>query len=298
MPRFIGKHHSAPSAQTVQEIITQGNTRSENHYLWGHSLIQQTRAGQAVFYHADGLGSVKALSDAGGNVTDTYAYDAFGQIEGRSGTTSNAYRYTGEYFDDSISLQFNRARWYDAKKGRFVSFDIWRGRPTKPISLNKYLYANSDPLSQHDPSGRFSSLVEAEITQVNMATLNAIRLSAYFGSAILTAYKLYVLSNEINSTVNDANDDGPLLALTPEQEAQKQAEYDVMYRLTRMPPLGGPNDDCSSLAKNIHHAQAVIDRYVNWDAKWYAGRHAQKIIDWKNRLAKLKAEHYKKCSGK
>ena len=36
------------------------------------------RGGQATYYHGDHLGSVRALSDAGGAVVNSYAYDAFG----------------------------------------------------------------------------------------------------------------------------------------------------------------------------------------------------------------------------
>ena len=33
------------------------------------------------------------------------------------------YAYTGRYFDEDTGLQYNRARWYDAEAGRFLSID-------------------------------------------------------------------------------------------------------------------------------------------------------------------------------
>jgi len=97
-------------AQTLLETTTQGNTTATTSYTWGNGLIGQNAAGQQSYAHADGLGSVKVLTNAAGNVTDTYAYDAFGNQTSRTGTTVNAYRYAGEYFDDAIQLQYNQ-RW-------------------------------------------------------------------------------------------------------------------------------------------------------------------------------------------
>jgi RHS repeat-associated protein len=143
-------------AQTVQENIIQGQTTTSTSYVWGNGLIAQNRAGQPSYYHAVGLGNITALTDGTGAATDTYAYDAFGSIENKTGTTANNYRYTGEYFDEAIQLQYNRARWYDASVGRFVAQDRFPGALARPVTLHKYLYANGDPISNTDPSGNFS----------------------------------------------------------------------------------------------------------------------------------------------
>ena len=44
----------------------------------------------------DGFGSVRALTDATGAVTDTYTYDAFGNLLDKSGSTPNDSLFTGE----------------------------------------------------------------------------------------------------------------------------------------------------------------------------------------------------------
>lgn len=93
------------------------------------------------------------LTDATGAITDSYEYDAFGSIESRTGATANAYGYTGEYFDSTAGLQYNRARWYDAGVGRFISQDDFDGAQFKPATLNKYNYAQGDPVQGTDPSG-------------------------------------------------------------------------------------------------------------------------------------------------
>ncbi|MFZ6778501.1 transglutaminase domain-containing protein [Undibacterium sp. Ji83W] len=156
-------------AQTVQEIVTQGTASESASYVWGNGLIQQSRVGQSYFYRADALGSIKALTDAQGNITDTYQYDVFGNLLDKSGTTTNQYRYTGEYFDDAISLQYNRSRWYDELSGRFMSQDRFPGFDIRPVSFNKYVYANSNPAKFTDSSGltvdeaQFGRDVEGEV---------------------------------------------------------------------------------------------------------------------------------------
>lgn len=153
-------------AQTVQETMTQGGATESTSYVWGNGLIQQSRAGQLNYYHADALGSTKVLTDSSGNVTDAYQYDVFGAVLNKTGATANNYRYTGEYFDESINLQYNRARWYDANAARFTSMDTFRGKTAVPVTLNKYLYSNSDPVNYFDPTG----LASTNLSEVGITT--------------------------------------------------------------------------------------------------------------------------------
>jgi len=50
-------------------------------------------------------------------------------------------------------LLYLRARWYDPQIGRFISADPFEGRQRDPRSLNRYVYANSDPVHVVDRSG-------------------------------------------------------------------------------------------------------------------------------------------------
>jgi hypothetical protein len=51
------------------------------------------------FYGYDGGGSVRQLTNLAGTVTDTYDYDAFGNLLNSTGTTPNNYLYRGEQYD-------------------------------------------------------------------------------------------------------------------------------------------------------------------------------------------------------
>ena len=54
-------------------------------YVYGLDLISQSRENDDSFYLVDGLGSTRGLTDVNGVVTDSYSYDAFGNLIGVEG---------------------------------------------------------------------------------------------------------------------------------------------------------------------------------------------------------------------
>jgi RHS repeat-associated protein len=104
--------------------------------------------GVALSYlHADGLGSVVKVTNASGAVTLTRQYDAWGNLE--TGASDSGYAFTGREWDADTGLYYYRARYYDARFGRFMSED--------PIGLrggvNLYAYVDSSPVGRTDPLG-------------------------------------------------------------------------------------------------------------------------------------------------
>jgi RHS repeat-associated protein len=124
-------------------------TLEQRIYLFGGNFFTQT-----IYFVFDGHGSVRALTDQNGAVTDTYDYDAFGNLLHQTGTTPNNYRFAGEQFDPDLNLYFNRARYLNTRTGRFWTMDTFEGDDESPSSLHKYLYATADPINEVDPSGR------------------------------------------------------------------------------------------------------------------------------------------------
>ena len=126
------------------------------YYTRGDELISQERDGKKSYYVYDGHGSVVGLANESGVVTDTYSYDAFGNLLKSTGSTKNCYRYCGEQFDETTGLYYLRARYMDTSTGRFISQDTYQGDINDPVSLHKYLYANAYPVMYSDPSGCMS----------------------------------------------------------------------------------------------------------------------------------------------
>ncbi len=119
---------------------------------------------KTIYYHYDGLGSVVALTDKGGNVVKKYNYSPFGTLVPQGVASpyltparerlhkhfppsrKNTITYTGREYDPDSGLYFYRARYYDSRVGRFTSKDPIR-------SINPYVYVGNNPINYTDPYG-------------------------------------------------------------------------------------------------------------------------------------------------
>ena len=116
------------------------------------------------YYGYDGHGSVRLLTgEAGGTITDTYTYDAYGVLIAQTpvdadARTPNSYLHAGEQWDSDLGLYYNRARYQDPNLGRFWTKDTFEGNRSDPLSLHKYLHAQGNPVNGVDPSGHEFSL--------------------------------------------------------------------------------------------------------------------------------------------
>ncbi len=137
------------------------------------------------YYLYDGHGSVRALADTSGNVTDTYDYDAFGNLIHSTFTSipplanvvspsPNNYLYSGEQFDPDLNLYYNRARYLNVSTGRFSSMDTYEGDAASPFSLHKYLYTADDPIDLVDPEGKDFSLTSFSVNVAISSAIDAI----------------------------------------------------------------------------------------------------------------------------
>jgi RHS repeat-associated protein len=115
--------------------------------LYG-SLISQSRGGTVAYYLYDGLGSTTQLANSTGSITDSYLYDSWGNILVANVTTTNWFRYIGQfgyYFDLDTANYYLRARSYAPGWGRFQSRD--------PVYNNVYAYSLNNPSNKIDPNG-------------------------------------------------------------------------------------------------------------------------------------------------
>jgi RHS repeat-associated protein len=173
-----------PYAQVLEEEHTRGGLSATTSYVYGDALISAATEGSTHYYHTDGLGSMRHLSDASGALTDSYTYDAYGLLTTSRGATVNPYLYRGEQDDADLDAYYLRARYYQPGIGRFLTTDPEEGFTSSPISLHRYVYGNASPVNYNDPSGE-TSLMDLTVTQVVLGNLAAIgvgmSLEPYFG---------------------------------------------------------------------------------------------------------------------
>jgi RHS repeat-associated protein len=116
----------------------------------GPGLISEISGTTRTIYHADGLGSTRAMSGSSQVVTESGVYDAYGNAVATYGAAPN-FGYVGQYryYTDSTGLHYLKARYYNPAVGRFLSRD--------PIGHaggeNLYAYVSNSPTTAVDPAG-------------------------------------------------------------------------------------------------------------------------------------------------
>jgi len=131
-------------------------------------LIMTKADGASYFYHADGLGSITALTNDKKEIVETYTYKAYGEptIKDRTGAillksaVGNPYLFTSRELDSESGLYYYRARYYDWRRGAFTQED--------PLGLagsdtNFYAYVKNGPTRAIDPTGKLGWIIAGGI---------------------------------------------------------------------------------------------------------------------------------------
>lgn len=121
----------------------------------GDMLLGRSRVSGGQYYHGDQIGSVRHLSNASGGFVAGYEYSPYGVLASESGETAAGYLFAGERGGPKLSLRQHRRRWATAKAAFFLSEDKYEAPTTTPLWMNKYVYAQSSPISRVDPTGLF-----------------------------------------------------------------------------------------------------------------------------------------------
>jgi RHS repeat-associated protein len=102
----------------------------------------------ATSHLKDALGSTRLLTDGDGNSTANYGYTPYGEGT-RAGGSETPFQFTGRENDGASELYYYRARYYNARLGRFIQSD--------PAGLsggiNTFAYVEGNPMSYVDPYG-------------------------------------------------------------------------------------------------------------------------------------------------
>ena len=131
--------------------LTQALSDGTNTYIYGNGRIAQATGTGTEYFLGDALGSVRQLTNAGGTITYAKVYDPYGVVSSTSGSSQSAYGYTNEY--TSQGLVYLRSRMYSPIAGRFTTKDTWMGDYNRPLSLNRWMYVEGNPINYIDPSG-------------------------------------------------------------------------------------------------------------------------------------------------
>ena len=139
----------------LSRTVTGSTSISTTYYVYGLGLIGEETNGAYAAYHFDSRGSTIALTDITANITDSFSYGPFGELNNPTGSSTTPFQYNGQFGvqTDPNGLLYMRARYYNPAIKRFINQDVLLGNINAGISLNRFAYANGDPISSMDPFG-------------------------------------------------------------------------------------------------------------------------------------------------
>jgi RHS repeat-associated protein len=112
------------------------------------------------FAVTDHLGSVTAMLTASGTLAETLDAFPYGgmRLDNKVGSyIGEKNKYAQTQYDATANLNYAQARYQDPTRGQFISEDpvFWTSMNiADPQSLNSYSYANDNPVTKSDPTGR------------------------------------------------------------------------------------------------------------------------------------------------
>jgi RHS repeat-associated protein len=136
-------------------LVFDGNGNLTHRYLYAPGvdqvLAEERPGGNVRWALSDQQGSVRDVIDNAGNKLNQIRYDSFGTMVSQSNPNQSfRFGYTGRDYDAETGMNYYRARYYDARVGRFVSEDPI-GFAAGDTNLSRYVF--NSPMNATDPSG-------------------------------------------------------------------------------------------------------------------------------------------------
>ena len=153
-------------------------------HVWnrGHIVLERNAAGGVVqryyrslngrlirsyhhgFYLYNVRGDVKQRTNAQGVIIATYRYSAFGVQLNLAVSSTNRFRFAGEYWDAHRGEYYLRARSFNPRLGRFT-------QPDPHWGLHNMIFGDSPRImnDRHDPFGRHLAIVAPNVWAITQA---------------------------------------------------------------------------------------------------------------------------------
>ncbi len=154
-------HYVYDASEGSSKLLASTDASGTTYHIYGIGLIGSiTPNNQYLTYHFDNTGSTTHITDHAGAVTDTFTYSPYGKLINHTGTINTLFHFNGQYgvIDDGDGLLFMKARYYSPDLMRFINADVLTGSIDNAITLNRYAFANGNPVAYVDPFGRSAAL--------------------------------------------------------------------------------------------------------------------------------------------
>jgi len=206
-----------PFGRMVQQTVGASNSREyymddalmgdyngsgvvQSRYVYGalgEPLVKITSAGVESFYHTDGEGSVVAISDATGNVTNRFAYSPFGETAAPLAGTK--FGYQGSIFDVPSSTYLAPSGVsYLTSTARTAQDGFSLGRVANPGNPGDY-YDPYDP-ANYDSDSAITEMLRNG-SQVNNQYVEALVQQQQLNQAVIDSINRLIQKYELNKAL-------------------------------------------------------------------------------------------------
>jgi RHS repeat-associated protein len=163
----IGQHERVTSGSTtfktgmlgLQSDTTGGTTNKYIRDPQGN-LVGFNNGTTTYYYLFDNIGSVIALTNSSGAIAQSFSYDPYGQVLTSSISVDSRFKFAGGEYDTTTKLYHFGERFYEPQLGQWTQRDTYGGTFDAPVTLNRFLYVNGNPVNYVDPSGRKTCIKE------------------------------------------------------------------------------------------------------------------------------------------
>ncbi len=129
-------------------------------------LISEYQDTETNYFHFDGLGSTRQITDASQTVDHSYAYSGFGETVASTGVGANRFQYKGAFgycADEQSQYYYVRRRSLLPGSGRWLSRD-----PLNEGTMvqQPYTYSANSPIDFVDPTGEAEQLASSVTNRV------------------------------------------------------------------------------------------------------------------------------------
>jgi RHS repeat-associated protein len=143
--------HYDLKGKLVAESLSDGTITAEYLYMGKIRIAKVDVATSKIYYYLnDRLGTPQIMTDDTGTIVWEASYKPFGEASvNPNSSVLNRFRFPGQYFDEETTFHYNYHRYYDTKRGRYLTPD----HVGLEGGINLYAYVFNNPINFIDILG-------------------------------------------------------------------------------------------------------------------------------------------------